>query len=520
MNNYLFVIINYLLMSQPNLLITTAISYTNGGPHIGHLYEAVLADFLKKSFGFFNNVKLLTGTDEHGKKIELTAKDLNMEPIKLCNLNSLKFKNLNDKLGVDYDHFIRTTDKLHKNLVTKSIIKSMNNQDIYLDNYIGYYNVREECFVNDSDAILNNFKDPVSGKPLEKITEESYFFTLEKYSDYIKQINNSGLVFPSTCFSCDSRLESLKNLSISRTSFNWGIPFPNFETETNTNTNTNPNPNHIVYVWFDALLNYVTGSNILYDTDSNKIPDQTIHLIGKDIVWFHSVIYPAILKSCDYNEYQAKNILVHGFILDKNGIKMSKSLGNVIDVEYLFEKYPIDAIRYYLIMETIWGEDIKFNEDRLKDLYNNELIKDWGNLFQRLFALSKPIQKELNEYFSSNSDKINTNINNFLTELNQITSSYSIYKYKSLIQSLCAHANKELTDKKPWTLKLEDQIQSKLKIQIIGDLIVELTKIMDLLYPIIPNKIIQMKNWLGLNNHANGIKLNITADKIKAFDAI
>jgi methionyl-tRNA synthetase len=225
------------------------------------------------------------------------------------------------------------------------------------------------------------------------------------------------------------------------------------------------------------------------------------------------------LKSCDYEQQsQAKNILVHGFILDKNGIKMSKSLGNVIDVDYLLEKYPIEAIRYYLIMETIWGEDIKFNEDRLKELYNNQLIKDFGNLFQRLFTLSKPIESELNEYFLINSNDIKTNINNFLLECEQLTSSYSIYKYKTLIQSLCAHANKELTDKKPWTYKSIEK--ATIKIQIIGDLIIELIKIMNLLYPIIPSKIIQMKKWLGLNNNSDIVKLHIIDEKIKAFDII
>jgi methionyl-tRNA synthetase len=509
-------------METKNLLITTAISYTNGGPHIGHLYESVLADFLKKSFGFFTNVKLLTGTDEHGKKIELTAQSQNISPIELCDSNSVKFKQLNDKLGVDYDHFIRTTDQAHKELVTKSIHSSNLSGDIYLDNYTGYYNVREETFVNELEASQNNFQDPVTGKPLEKITESSYFFKLSKYQDYIKKVNDSKLVFPSVCFSSNSRLNDLKDLSISRTSFNWGIDFPTLlidpEKQTNLKKQTDSEKQeaHIVYVWFDALLNYVTGSNILFDPNESR---QTIHLIGKDIVWFHSVIYPAILKSCNYeHQAQAKNILVHGFILDKNGIKMSKSLGNVIDVDYLLEKYPIEAIRYYLIMETIWGEDIKFNEDRLKELYNNQLIKDFGNLFQRLFTLSKPIESELNEYFLINSNDIKTNINNFLIEFEQLTSSYSIYKYKTLIQSLCAHANKELTDKKPWTYKSIEK--ATIKIQIIGDLIIELIKIMNLLYPIIPNKIIQMKKWLGLNNNSDIVKLHVIDEKIKAFDII
>ena len=486
-----------------NTLITTAISYTNGGPHIGHMYESVLSDFLLKSFKLFSNVKLLTGTDEHGKKIETTAISQNMTPLELCNTNSIKFKLLNDKLGVSYNHFIRTTDDVHKELVTKSILISNSNDDIYLDYYTGYYNVREECFVNELEASQSNYLDTVTGKPLEKITEESYFFKLEKYKEYIKNINQSGLVFPSTCFATDSRLDLLKDLSISRTSFNWGIEFPQLLSD----------QKHIIYVWFDALLNYVTGSKLLFDQDTK--PDTTIHLIGKDIIWFHSVIYPAILKSCGYDEHQAKNILVHGFILDKNGIKMSKSLGNVIDVDYLLDKYPVEAIRYYLIMETSWGEDIKFNEDRLKELYNNQLIKDFGNLYQRLYTLTKPLQKEINQYFTDNDNLIRKSIDQFMNELEPITKSYSIYKYKSLIQTLCTRTNKELTDKKPWlsTLNVEN------KVQIIGSLLVEMNKIMILLNPIIPNKINQFRKWLDWDDIYN-YQLNITVDKVKAFDIL
>ena len=185
-----------------------------------------------------------------------------MTPLELCNINSIKFKLLNDKLGVNYDHFIRTTDENHKKLVTESILASESNGDIYLDNYTGYYNLREECFVSELEAAQSNYLDSVTGKPLEKITEESYFFKLEKYKEYIKNLNQSGLVFPTYCFAADTRLDILKDLSISRTSFNWGIEFPKLVSE----------EKHIVYVWFDALLNYVTGSKLLFDQDKPALP--------------------------------------------------------------------------------------------------------------------------------------------------------------------------------------------------------------------------------------------------------
>ena len=322
-------------------LITTAISYTNGDPHIGHLYEIILADFLKKIFALKNpNVQLLTGTDEHGKKIEETSKLKHLETKKFCDINSKKFRDLYDRINIDYDYFIRTTDENHKQLVKESLIKSMNNNDIYLDKYEGWYNIREENFLSELEAKESNYIDPISNKPYEKIKEESYYFKLSKYKDFIK--DNLNIVIPKA-EDLDNRFENLKDLSISRTSFNWGIEFP-FDSK------------HITYVWFDALLNYVTGSQIL--GKSNEI----YHLIGKDILWFHSVIYPAILKSCSYEEYFPKKILVHGFVLDKNRQKMSKSLGNVIDVNYLLDKFNEESIRFYFLRNTKLGEDFVFNE--------------------------------------------------------------------------------------------------------------------------------------------------------------
>jgi methionyl-tRNA synthetase len=481
-----------------NILITTAISYTNGSPHIGHLYESVLADFITRSFAMFSNAKLLTGTDEHGKKIQTTAQEQGVTSLELCNENSAKFKQLNQKLGVNYAHFIRTTDQNHKELVIDAIDKSYKSGDIYLSDYTGYYNVREECFVSDLEASQNNYTDPVTGKPYEKVTEESYFFRLEKYRDHINKLLADGLVWPDNKFDLGTRLENLKDLSISRTSFDWGIQFPQFESK----------KPHVVYVWFDALLNYISGGKLI---GSNW--DKTIHIIGKDILWFHAVIYPGILQSCGYIHAQAKNILIHGFITDSNGMKMSKSVGNVIEPEELFSKYPIEAIRYYLIIETIWGEDIKFNPDRLKDLYNNQLIKDFGNLFQRLFTLAKPISNELNDWFDKNIILITKSNQAHKIYVRKLLETYDLNQYKCLFLSMCANANKELTVKKPWT----STVDLETKTSQIGNLLVQLKQIMSLLYPIIPEKIIQMCSWIGWDVKSDELKLNITVDKIKAF---
>jgi methionyl-tRNA synthetase len=274
-----------------NNLVTTAISYTNGSPHIGHLYESVLSDFMKHLLIISGkNTKLLTGTDEHGKKIEETAIKNKIKPIDLCNKYSEEFKKLNNNIKTKYDNFIRTTDEDHILLVQEALKKVLDDGNIYLGTYKGWYNTREETFMSELDCKLNNYIDPVSGKPYELIEEETYYFKLSKFKneliDYVKTLNVNEYVKNELLL----KLEDLKDLSISRTSFNWGIKFPF-------------NDKHIVYVWFDALLNYITGKDRLFGEDDTEI----IHIIGKDIVWFHAVIYPAILLAIDKQKYITNN---------------------------------------------------------------------------------------------------------------------------------------------------------------------------------------------------------------------
>jgi methionyl-tRNA synthetase len=493
-------------------LITTAISYTNGDPHIGHLYESILGDFLKKTFELLGDkVKLLTGTDEHGKKIETTAQTQNITPKELCDINSLKFKKLNNDVHVDYDYFIRTTDEEHKELVQESIKKAYNNNDIYLDTYTGYYSVREECNIPTSKAEKSNYLDEVTGKPYEIIKEESYYFKLSKYKDYIQQLIADGLLYSPEILNASSsdRLEELENLSISRTSFDWGIIFPKLLLDDKLITENK----HIVYVWFDALLNYVTGNKKLFgDSDKTKLVHNIVHLIGRDIVWFHAVIYPAILKSCNYLNYIPSKILVHGFILDKNGFKMSKSLNNIIHVDYLLNKYPIDAIRYYFIMSTKWGDDIEFNETALVDLYNNVLIKDFGNLYQRLYNVCKPFQNKINEHYIEFQDKYIELENNFNTEISTYINEYNINNYKTKINYLYQYCNKEITINKPWDKTIEEPI----RIKFMCEMLIHLKFILKLLYPIIPNKIKELNTYIVWNNNV----VTFTQDKIKVFEIL
>lgn len=486
-----------------NKLITTAISYTNGSPHIGHLYESVLADFIK-NLNIINgyNTKLLTGTDEHGKKIEETSIKNNMSPKELCDKYSNEFKLLNNRLHTKYDHFIRTTDLYHKELVQTCLIKVKVSNDIYVDSYTGYYNVREEAFVSELDCKQTNYKDPVTGKPYELVKESTYYFRLTKYKEkiieYLNKLNVMDYVKDELIQKVQS--DDFCDLSISRTSFKWGIEFP-FDSK------------HIVYVWFDALLNYISGRIILFDGSDVS----TTHIIGKDIVWFHAVIYPAILYALGWEKYITPNIFIHGFIMDKNGVKMSKSLGNVIDCNYILDKYNLESIRYYLISNTSIGEDINFSEDQLVAQYNNELIKSFGNLFQRLYKLLLPNQERINLLLKNKYDIIKFNYNLYRET---IEDNINIKKYMRNINDKLNYLNKWIQDSMPWK-KDEDE-----KIILLTDMLIQLDLILILMFPIIPDKINELRGYLGLEQINKNVlnyydlQIKILDNNIKVFNMI
>ena len=214
-------------------------------------------------------------------------------------------------------------------------------------------------------------------------------------------------------------------------------------------------------------------------------------MIGKDILWFHSVIYPGILKACGYDNMIPYQILTHGFVMDKEGKKMSKSVGNVISIDELFSTYPVEAIRYYFITNTILGQDFKFDPDAIINLYNNVLIKDYGNLFQRLLKIVKPIQSELNNYFELNKEKIILEKNKVLEQITHFANSMDFLQYNKLLGELIGQVNKTLTEKKPWTLPLDEQVG------ILGDIMISYNIIQCLMYPIIPNKVLELATYFG-----------------------
>lgn len=492
------------LDTDTKILLTTAISYTNGSPHIGHLYEAVLADFIKRVslMAGFADTKLLTGTDEHGKKIQTTAESQGLEPIELCNKYSKEFEQMNKQLDSGYDYFIRTSEQVHKELVSGTINNIMTNSSnsilpIYLGEYSGYYSIREESYVTETQASQTNYLDPVTSKPYEIVKEPSYYFALSNYMDVINRTIDT--IVPSHFRDeIKTRLDKgLEDLSITRTTFNWGIPFPNLPADSDK---------HVVYVWFDALLNYVTGKQILF-SNSNKV--KPIHLIGKDILWFHSVIYPGILKAGGYDDLMPDKILTHGFVLDKEGKKMSKSLGNVITNQELFTNYPVEAIRYYLITNTILGQDFKFDPDYLINIYNNVLIKNFGNLFQRINKIAKPLERELNNWLaqSDSSELVRLTQLKIITVFQNFLTNWDFLEYNSYLNELIGNLNKTLTEKKPWSLEQEQQVIE------IGHILINFHSILCLIYPIIPSKTIKLAGYWGWEN-----KINLHTDINLRFD--
>lgn len=454
------------------MLTTTAISYTNGKPHIGHLYELILADFLARR----KNTPLLTGTDEHGKKIEIAARVSGVTTYDYCTHHAGLFQSLAERAQVSYARFIRTTDADHQAFVQECICRAAEKGDIYLSAYEGWYCIREETFVSDIDAESTDYKDPVSGAPYEKITEPAYFFRLSKYQDVILESLRSITIHPPSAITdLEERLHSLKDICISRTSVHWGIPFPEqFD------------KGHCVYVWFDALLNYITGAKSIGTREFH-------HIIGKDIVWFHTAIYLGILHACDlFVDYRPTMITVHGFVTDKTGRKMSKSLGNVIDVDELLSAYPIEAIRFYLLYHTTLTGDVAFSTEELARCYNGILVNQFGNLFQRIVALAIPVEAEINARL-------------VVPEVSSVDC--SIGEYFAGIQATLVSANGSLQLSRPWEVNGEERV-----IRLLPQIII-LLQLLKQLEPVIPGKILELIDILGWD----GKTLHLCREKRRAF---
>ena len=352
-----------------NFYITTPIYYPSAKPHMGHAYSSIIADFFarfKRIQGY--KVHFLTGTDEHGQKIQRAAEKKGMDPLTFCDEISKTFRNLSKTLNLSNDDFIRTTEKRHLKSVQNLWNILEKNKEIYLSKYSGWYSVSDEAFYSEEEIDDNDGNKTAknSGSPVEWVEEESYFFKLSKWQEPLLKFysENPNFILPSTRKNeVVSFVKSgLKDLSVSRKSFSWGIKVPT-------------NKDHVIYVWLDALTNYISALNYPNENDNLylKFWPATIHLIGKDILRFHAVYWPAFLLAA--NIPLPKRVYGHGWILSGEE-KMSKSKGNILDPIEIINKYGLDSLRYYLVKEVSFGNDGNISKEKLESCINSDLANN------------------------------------------------------------------------------------------------------------------------------------------------
>ncbi|MDG4657993.1 methionine--tRNA ligase [Ectobacillus antri] len=455
-----------MIEEKKTFYITTPIYYPSGKLHIGHAYTTVAGDAMaryKRLRGF--DVYYLTGTDEHGQKIQKKAEELQVTPQDYVDGIVAGIKELWTKMDISYSDFIRTTEDRHKEVVEKIFKQLLDQGDIYLDEYEGWYSVQDETFYTEHqlvDPIIENGKvvggkSPDSGHPVELVREESYFFRMGKYADRLLKFyeENPGFIQP------ESRKNEminnfikpgLEDLAVSRTSFDWGVKVPG-------------NPKHVIYVWIDALSNYITALGYGTDNDTNykKYWPADVHLVGKEIVRFHTIYWPIMLMALDLP--LPKKVFAHGWILMKDG-KMSKSKGNVVDPVMLINRYGLDALRYYLLREVPFGSDGVFTPEGFVERLNYDLANDLGNLLNRTVAM-------IDKYFEGEIPVYEGIVTNFDQDLQDVAKA-TVAKVEEAMENmefsvalttiwqLISRANKYIDETQPWTLAKSEEHRKQL----------------------------------------------------------
>ncbi|WGW12853.1 methionine--tRNA ligase [Saxibacter everestensis] len=440
-------------MTKTPYYITTAIAYPNGDPHIGHAYEYIATDALARFKRLDDyDVFYLTGTDEHGQKMQQTAARIGLTARELADRNAEVFKKLDAVLDISYDRFIRTTDADHYEASKAIWLRMVANGDIYSDTYSGWYSIRDEAFYNDGETQIGEDgvrRSKESGTEVEWTEEETYFFRLSAYQDRLlaHYENSPEFIGPST-----RRNEvvsfvkgGLRDLSISRTTFEWGIPVPDA-------------PEHVMYVWVDALTNYLTGVGYPdVDGDSfRKLWPADLHIIGKDIARFHAVYWPAFLMSAGLE--LPKRVYVHGFLFHK-GEKMSKSLGNVVDPFELVETYGLDTVRFFLLREVPFGQDGSYSHDAIVSRMNADLANELGNLAQRSLSMVAKncagVVPEPGEFTDADNELL-AQADALLATCRKAFDEQNIHQALEAIWNVLGASNRYFSAQEPWVLRKTD----------------------------------------------------------------
>ena len=491
-------------MDNKNYYITTPIYYPSGNPHMGHAYTSIVADVFarfKRLDGY--NVFFLTGTDEHGLKIQRAAEKNNQKPKDFCDNISKIFKNLSKSLNLSNDDFIRTTEDRHYKAVQFLWDRLVSKGYIYLSKYKGWYSVSDEAYYNEDEIVEKDGKkiSIISETLVEWVEEESFFFKLSSFQEKLLEFYNKNpeFILPiSRKNEVISFVKSgLKDLSVSRKSFSWGIKVPN-------------NKNHIIYVWLDALTNYISALN--YPNFENKLFKNfwpaTLHIIGKDILRFHAIYWPAFLLAADIKP--PNRVFGHGWILSDKA-KMSKSKGNILDPLEMIKIYGLDQLRYYLIKEVSFGNDGNISNENIENCINSDLANNYGNFCQRTFSFAEKNCKGIvpsDIDFNSEDLKILNSFSNNIKKIRSLMDNQQLNEYVKFIIDKSFDANKYFNDEAPWNKK-DDKKRLNTIVYVSLEVI---RKISMLLLPIIPSS--ANKALTSLNLNTKTLKLDSITDHL------
>jgi methionyl-tRNA synthetase len=475
--------------------ITTPIFYPNGIPHIGHAYTAMVTDAIarfQRLDGF--DVRFLTGTDEHGLKMQQTAVAEGLTPLALADRNSARFREMMTALNISYDDYIRTTEPRHERACQALWRAIEKNGDIYLGKYAGWYSVRQEAYFDEAETTVGDDgirREPL-GSPVEWAEEETYFFRLSAYQDKLLALyaDVPDFVLPRERLNEVASFVKggLKDLSVSRTTFDWGIKVPDA-------------PSHVMYVWMDALTNYITAAGYP-DVESDEFQrywPANLHVTGKDIVRFHAVYWPAFLMSAGVAVPQ--RVFSHGFLLNR-GEKMSKSVGNVVDPFTMAAHYGVDQVRYFFMREVSFGHDGSYNHEAIVARINADLANDLGNLAQRsLSMIAKQLGGVLPEpgEFTDNDKEILAEADAMLAASRTAMATQQIHQWLNVVWSVVAEANRFFAGEAPWALAKTDPSRQKTVLYVTAEVV---RQVAILTQPVMPDASSKLLDSLGVPEDA------------------